>query len=248
MTLLNASIKHRGSKPFVYGIAGRPRLMSFDGKRVTVYRDEIDYIHKDIREFCLRTKKRDKVFVHAEEGTKDRYGKIYGSFESTSQYFSKVCQELNSAWVGIEYKHAGVLTIHDSLSSLEVDDFVIGSYILSYSPDGFSLRESAVQRAIIRSGAEMDSVFIDIPAYRVWNQEKYNNRHFTKGKGILESTHHAIERELETTTMDVVQVKVKPHELADIARNIISAIGIPYAVYDPARREKIERYFTARAL
>lgn len=245
MTLLNASIKHRGSKPFVYGIVGLPRLMSFDGSVVTVYRDDVGCSHEDILAFFHRTQ-RDKVFVHAYDGQKVRYGEIYGHFKSTSQYFAKVCTEMDRKWIGIESKYAGVLLVHNSHESFTDEEVVVGSYILSYSPDGFSLRENEKECPIIRSGAGMDSVFIDVPAYRAWNQGKYNNRNFTNGKGILESTHHAIERKLGTATLDVVHVKVKFRELAGIAENLVSAMGIPDAVYDPAWSEKFERYFTVR--
>lgn len=245
MTLLNASIKHRSSKPFVYGIAGLPRLMSFDGSVVTVYRDDASGSHEEIRAFFNRTQ-RDKVFVHAIDGRKSRYGEIYGHFKSTPQYFAKVCAEMDRRWIGIESKYPGVLSVHNSHESITDEEVVIGSYILSYSPDGFSLSENEKEYPIIHSGAGMDLVLIDVPAYRAWNQEKYNNWHFTNGKGILESTHHAIERVLETTTTDVIPIKVEYRELADITKNLVSAMGIPDAVYDPAWSEKFERYFTAR--
>ncbi|AYQ99326.1 hypothetical protein PBI_CANTARE_106 [Brevibacterium phage Cantare] len=226
---------------------GLPRLMSFDGNIVTVYRDEVDGSHEDILALFHRTQHKN-AFIHASDGQKVRYGEIYGHFKSTSQYFVKVCAEMNRKWIGIGHKYAGVLSVHDSWDSYADEDVVIGSYIFSYSPDGFSLRENEMQRAIIRSGAGMDSVFIDVPAYRAWNQKKYNNWHFTNGKGILESTHLAIERKLGTATLDVVHVKVKFRDIAGIAKNLVSAMGIPDAVYDPAWSEKFERYFTARAI
>lgn len=249
MAILHATISHRSSKPYVYGVIGNKRLMSFDNGIATIYKDHQNSTNEDIVNH-LRAISPNKI-KFAEEGDSDRYGDIHARVMMTSYRFIRLCKDLNHGQVGIKHSGEGLLSVHDSKDSIEEDDVIIGNYTYTYGADGFELWDNKQDAMIIRGSVAMDKVLVNVGAYEKWGEAKYNNRAVTNNEGILESAHHDIAEAIRmikdsSTSMEIIAVRMKQHLIYEIAEYLVGALAIPNASYEHMHYESFERYFTIR--
>lgn len=241
MALIEASVTHMNSRPYVYGLLGVPRLLSYENGILTVYRVEShDSIYLVIDSWITKhCPSMERIFAYGET---DKYGEIYLRIKSSKARYRQLCAYLNGRYVGIRYPGNGVLAVHDDLSSVQPGATQLDFYEYLLGPAGFMLETTEGQ---IIKGYSAGRVIVDTINYRSWDQSVFNNSDFTRDLGILESTHPLLEQKIKATPPDEERaiLKLPSHEVRGIMANLIEAMQMPGLMAIPDTQETHHRYF-----